>query len=340
MARDAGHAPPIDPPWHAGRCAAPGVDDYKGSLWQRVVSIGARIRCVSLSGWVSHACCSLLRNAGKPTCLYLSSRARQHFVFVETDATLFADPFPFLEARDTVASVTCAAEVRPPNRGYTGINVGVLSLKSDPRVRTALRQLVELMAARPELDGQSELTRELAFFNTEEREFVDCVASADGFTTACCGYWPNATYVIHAGGLGGTQGKWHFFEDAGFLLSCPNWNSTNSQTRDHPHDEPKVENSAPTSFNMQPSVPGTEEFEAFARQTLVPELDSWRDQKGFKPLNRNDLKEMLADRHRMRVLHSTIVWWRTSRAWSWKGILLAAAGISPLKVTDDGGSWV
>ena len=153
--------------------------------------------------------------------MYLSSRARQHFVFVETDATLFADPFPFFESRDTVASVTCAAEVRPPNRGYTGINVGVLSLKADPRVRTALRQLVELMAARPELDDQSELMRELAFFNTEEFEFVDCVASADGFTTVCCGYWPNATYVVHAGGMGGTQGKWHFFQTAGFLLPCP-----------------------------------------------------------------------------------------------------------------------
>ena len=159
-----------------------------------------------------------LPDAGKPTCLYLSSRARQHFVFVETDATLFADPFPFFESRDTVASVTCAAEVRPPNRGYTGINVGVLSLKADPRVRTALRQLVELMAARPELDDQSELMRELAFFNTEEREFVDCVASADGFATGCCF---NATYVVHAGGIGGTQGKISFLENAGLLLPCP-----------------------------------------------------------------------------------------------------------------------
>ena len=199
---------------------ATGVDDYKGSFWQRVVSIGAHKHTTQFA---SHACyltpsMRTRRVTGKPTCLYLSSRARQHFVFIETDATLFADPFPFFEARDTVVSVTCAAEVRPPNRGYTGINVGVLSLKSDPRVRTALRQLVELMVSRPELDDQAELFRELAFFNTEEREFVDCVASADGFATGCC---LTASYVVHAGGIGGTQAKVKFFNDAGLLLSCP-----------------------------------------------------------------------------------------------------------------------
>lgn len=167
---------------------AAGNDGWQDMFWRRVVAVA------------------------KPLSLALATATGRDVVFVETDVVLRGDVLAALRARPATATMTCATGDH--NRSSLELpegNAGLLFFRGEPRVAPLLRDVFLRCAPEWEtVDDQALLISTLvaARASLVPTPFLfDCVDSADGFTTSCAHFDPQAAQALHVACIRETDRK-------------------------------------------------------------------------------------------------------------------------------------
>jgi len=190
--------------------STPGNDGWQDMFWRRVVAVA------------------------KPLSLALATGTGVDCVFVETDVVIRGDVLATLRARPATATITCATgDHDRKSLDLPEGNAGLLFFRGEPRVAPLLRDVfLRCAPAWETVDDQGLLINTLtaARASLVPTPFLfDCVDSADGFTTSCGHFDPQATQALHVACIRETDKKIEWMRANGL------WHAHRERAEHAPH---------------------------------------------------------------------------------------------------------